>query len=86
MTQLKILSITNIDLLNEIKNFEEEFGDQLDACHPEAFELIYEMLKNHEADIETVKEQLRIFQEDYLEELEGCNEEACDRFFSILSM
>ncbi len=86
MVQPNILSKPEYDFFKEIENFEEEFGDQLEACHPEAFDLIYEILQNPDADIETIKIHLSEFHENYLEELEGCNEEAYDQFLQIFSM
>lgn len=86
MVQPNILSKPEHEFFKEIKNFEEEFGDQLDSCHPEAFELIYEILKNPDADILTIELHLDEFQVNYLEELEGCNEEAYDQFLKIVSI
>ncbi len=86
MVQPNILSKLEHGFFREIKNFEEDFGDQLDYCHPEAFDLIYKILLNPEVDINMVKIHLEEFRENYLDELEGCNEEAYDQFLKILSM
>ncbi|MHA2253217.1 MAG: hypothetical protein ACXAD7_22840 [Candidatus Kariarchaeaceae archaeon] len=39
---------SNIEKLKkEIKFFFEDYGDDLDSCHPEAFDMLYEIVKKH---------------------------------------
>lgn len=72
------------DLFVQIKEFYEEVADELDACNPEAFDLIYQIMTEKGLSLEKVKEIISDFNFDYGEELENCNEYGFERLQEIM--
>jgi hypothetical protein len=74
----------SIDLLENIEIFLDQFGDELDACHPAAFDEIYQVLVENNTQEERIRKFLSDFYFEYGDELEGCNEEAYSNIVEIL--
>ncbi len=71
------------EIMIDVISFYQSFGDELDACHPEAFDSIHNLINQRPADSDG-KEQVSDFIFYYGDELEGCNEEAYERFVKIM--
>ncbi len=77
---------TNTDIspiTKDVIDFYEHNADELDACHPEAFDIIYDII-NRRPDDMMLRQILSDFNFEYGDELEGCNEVAHESLLTIL--
>jgi hypothetical protein len=78
---------TNItlEILDDVNHFYLMVADELDACHPEAFDVLYDIINQTYSEHE-IKIKLLEFEMKYGDELERCNDEAYDQLKSILDI
>ncbi len=66
----------NDHLYSMLSKLQERFGDEIDACHPEAYDSLIAIINNQDKSDEELKDLAFEFHMEYSEDLEGCNEEA----------
>lgn len=67
-----------------LSKFLERFGDELDACHPDANDSLIAIINNQVNRIDELKDLAFEFYIEYSEDLEGCNEEAFEFISEIV--
>ena len=63
-------------ILNFLTEFDELHGDELDACFPEAYDLIYDLMQSfNDLDLNGIIDRINQFYLEYGDEMDGCNED-----------
>ena len=71
-----VQSISKTDILKILTEFDDLQGDELDACFPEAYDQIYNLMQNYnDLDMSEIIDQINQFYLEYGDEMDGCNED-----------